>query len=145
MTDLKLSGPLNLTGTLKLSAEGGKVRVGGLAALVQVHPQTGPAHGMGVPIIQPPPPAGPIDTGVNVRVFNSFNSTVTVKVMGSDAPVIALGICAQGNTATWPGIVLPSTKNASVTINHVLINVEGDSAILLPNGASVPLNNSGQS
>ena len=36
------------------------------------------ASGTGVPVIQPPPPAGPLDTGTDVKVNVSFNQTVTV-------------------------------------------------------------------
>lgn len=145
MADLVLKGQLNLVGSLKLAADGGKVKVQQKEVLVQVG-RTDAAQGTGIPVILPPPPAGPLDQGQDVRVFNSFNSSVTVKVDGKDVPVVALGLCIQGSNpgGTWPGMVLPSTVNATVTINRVRINVVGDSAITLPNGGSVQFNASGQ-
>lgn len=142
MGDLVLSGLLNLSGTLKLAGDGGKVTVAGNAVLVQGQKGTGPAHGAGAPVILPPPPAAPSDPGPDVWIFKSFNSTVTVNA----AAVVALGICAEGNpgTATWPGMVSPSTMNPTVTINFLPINVEGDSGIILPNGGTVTFTSSGQ-
>jgi hypothetical protein len=142
MGDLVLSGLLNLVGTVKLAADGGKVKVGSNEVLVKGQKGAGPAHGVGIPVILPPPPAAPIDTGTDVWIFNSFNSTVTV----GGVAAVALGICAQGNpgVATWPGMVLPSTLNATVTINHIPMNVVGDSGITLPNGGSVSFTASGQ-
>jgi hypothetical protein len=142
MADLVLSGLLNLGGTLKLVADGGKVKVGTQEVLVEGQKGTGPAHGVGVPVILPPPPAAPTDPGTDVWIFNSFNKTVTA----GDAAVVTQGICAQGNpgTATWPGMVLPSTVNATVTINFIPINVVGDSGITLPNGGPVSFTASGQ-
>lgn len=150
MTDLILKGPLNLKGTLKLAADGGKVKVGSAPVLVEVG-RSGASQGIGIPVIQPPPPAPkPIDDGTKVMIFNSFNSSVTVKVNGKDLPVVALGICIQGNlpNGTWPGMMLPSIVNnipkQTVTINQIPINVEGDQAVTLPNGGTVSFDKSGQ-
>lgn len=137
-----LSGLLNLTGTLDLSGDGGKVKVDTNEVLVKGQKGTGPAHGAGAPVILPPPPAAPLDTGTDVWIFNSFNATVTV----GNVAIVTLGLCAQGNpgVATWPGMVLPSTMNPTVTINVLPINVVGDSGITLPNGGSVSFTASGQ-
>ena len=52
MTDLLLSGPLNISGTLNLVAtNGGKVKIGAREVLVEG------ATGTGVPVILPPPSA----------------------------------------------------------------------------------------
>ena len=142
MGDLVLSGLLSLSGTLKLSGDGGKVKVDQAEVLVEGQKGSGPAQGVGAPVILPPPPVGPSDPGPDVWIFKSFNATVTV----NDAAVVTLGICAQGNpgVATWPGMVLPSTVNPTVTINYLPINVVGDSGITLPNGGSVSFTASGQ-
>ena len=141
MTDLILKGPLNLTGTLKLAANDGKVRVK-INELEQpeVLVMTGESQGKGIPVIQPPPPAGPIDPGVGVKITNSINSKVTVK----DLSIVTLGITAQGNNRTWPGMILPSKENTTVKINQIPINVVGDQAVTLPNGGTVNFNVSGQ-
>lgn len=143
MADLKLSGSLNLGGTLKLSAtRGGKVLVMEKAVLLEG------AQGQGIPVIQPPPPGTPLNTGTNVKVVHSFNSSVMVKAKSGDyLPAVALGACFQGDDkkpVLWPGMVLPSTQNQSVTINRIPVNIEGDSAITLPNGGSATLDTSGQ-
>lgn len=137
MANLLLNGQLNLAGSLKLAATGGKVKASGADALVEVG-RTDTAQGTGIPVIQPP--QKPIDDGTEVRVSKSFNSGVTIKVGTHDLPVVALGICVQGAHATWPGMVLPSTVNATVTINHIRINVVGDTAITLANGGTVNFN-----
>ncbi len=100
------------------------------------------ATGKGIPVIQPPPPAGPIDDGTDVKVQKSFNSTI--KANGKN--IVALGICIQGTlpNGTWPGMILESTVNKTVTINQVRINVVGDTAITLPNGGIVNFKASGQ-
>ena len=142
MGDLVLSGLLNLTGTLDLSGDGGKVKVDAIEVLVEGQKGTGTAHGAGVPVILPPPPAAPVDTGTDVWIFKSFNATVTA----ANVAIVTLGLCAQGtpNMATWPGMVLPSTMNPTVTINFLPINVVGDSGITLPNGGPVSFTASGQ-
>lgn len=147
MTDLILRGPLNLMGNLKLAADGGKVKVDEAEILVEVG-RSGKNQGMGIPVIQPPPPAPkPIDDGSEVRIFKSFNSRVTIKVNGADIRVVALGLCIQGNVpgGTWPGMVLSSMKNKSlVTINQISINVKGDQGITLVNGGTINFTDSGQ-
>ncbi len=129
MADLILSGDLNLGGILNLeTTAGGKIMIDTAEVLVEG------AEGTGIPVIQPPPPASPIDIGTKVRVQKSFNNTV--KANGKN--IVALGICMQGNTYVWPGMVLLSTQNAGlVRINGVAINVKGDSGVTLPNGGSV--------
>jgi|688.fasta_scaffold93408_4 hypothetical protein len=144
MTDLILKDTLNLTGWLNLVATGGKVKIEARELLVEE------ATGTGVPVILPPPPAGPIDDGTDVSIRQSFNKTVTVGL--AKKPVIALGICLQGRTPTWPGMVLPSVNNSTVRINGVPANVEDDKGVTLPNGGTItfgknsgPGKNSGQS
>lgn len=129
MADLILSGDLNLGGTLKLeTTAGGKVKVDAAEVLVE------DAGGRGIPVIQPPPPASPIDAGTGVKVQKSFNSTV--KANGKN--IVALGICMQGDTSIWPGMLLLSTQNTrAVKIHGVAINVKNDSGITLPNGGTV--------
>ena len=144
MGDLKLSGVLNLKGNLNLQgSDGGKVKVGEAEVLVEVQkgsPQT--SQGQGAPVILPPPPAAPADTGIDAWIFKSFNTTVTA----GGAPIVTQGMCAQGNpgTATWPGMVQPSMLNATVTINSIPINVQGDMGTTLPNGGPVAFGTSGQ-
>lgn len=146
MTDLILKGELNLAGNLKLAGDGGKVKVGTNEVLVEVGRNSLVSQGAGIPVILPLPPGTPIDNGTEVKVFNSFNSNVTVKVKGDDIAVVAQGICIQGSKplGTWPGMVLPSTINKTVTINRIQINVDGDSGITLPNGGTVQFSASGQ-
>ncbi|MCP9835699.1 hypothetical protein [Cyanobium sp. La Preciosa 7G6] len=130
MTDLILKGTLNLAGTLNLVASnGGKVKIDAREVLVEG------ATGTGVPVILPPPPAAPIDTGTDVNINQSFNQSVTVGPVKK--PVVALGICLQGQTPTWPGMVLPSVNNSTVFINGVRVNVEDDTGVTLPNGGTI--------
>jgi len=144
MGNLVLEGNLMLFGTLELEADGGKVKVGENEVLVEATKgQAGASHSSaGIPVILPPPPASPIDTGTDVWIFKSFNSTVTANGVN----IITQGICAQGNpgTATWSGMVQPSMVNPTVTINYIAMNVVGDMGITLPNGGPVTFTNSGQ-
>jgi hypothetical protein len=136
MGDLNLNGPLNLAGMLVLKD---KVKVGGVEALVE--PDA--AGTAAAPVVLPPPPASPLDVGLDVGVIKSFNQTVKA----GQKPLVALGLVMQGNTPTWPGMMLPSSVNtgaSAVTVNHVAINVQGDSAIIFPVGASVTFSTSGQ-
>ena len=137
MGDLNLKGTLNLAGALTLKASGGKVTVGGKAALV-VQPPTGKHGNAAAPVPQPPP--APINTGLPVVAFMSFNQTVKV---GNNA-IITMGMVMQGEPRLWPGMVLPSTNNTGVTINRLFINVEGDTAVIFPSGGSATLDQSGQ-
>lgn len=137
---------LNLAGKLQLAATNGTVKVGSNEVLVVVG-KDGTVQGTGIPVILPPPPATPTDEATDVRVIQSFNSDVKVKVGSHYLPVVAMGITIQGSKPkgpTWPGIVLQSTNNLTVKINQIAINVKDDSAITLPNAGSVTFNKSGQ-
>lgn len=135
MGDLNLKGMLNLKGILTL---GDKVLVGGEEALVVLQP--GQKHGDAPPVIMPPPPAAPLDTGAGVVIIVSLNQTVKAK----DKMIVTQGMAMQGNGSLWPGMVLPSTKNSGVTINYIPINVKGDQAVIFPSGGSASFNTSGQ-
>ena len=137
MGDLTLSGLLNLGGTLNLTGDGGKVLVGSNEVLIE---DSSVAHGTGIPVILPPPPAAPIDTGTDAKIFKTFNATVTA----ADKPIVTLGLHLQGDAGTWPGMVLPSVANPTVTINYLAINVVSDQGITLPNGGPVSYSTSGQ-
>jgi hypothetical protein len=139
MGDLRLTGMLNLQGTLDLApaVAGGKVLAGGLPVLV-VPGAKGKAT---VPVLLPPPPAKPTDTGFDVAVIVSFNQSVTA---GGKA-IVTQGMCLQGDMMSWPGMVAPSVGNAGVKVNNVAMNVENDQATILPTGAPAVLNTSGQS
>ena len=140
MGDLKLKGTLNLKGLLKLNPSGGKVLVGGKPALVVL--PIGQKHGDAVaPVIQPPPPATPLDDGLDVVVFVSFNQTVKA----GDKAIVTQGMVMQGNKLrAWPGMVQPSTNNLNVKINSIAVNVEGDMAVIFPSGGTATLSKSGQ-
>jgi hypothetical protein len=127
MADLTLKGKLNLVGILKLNPDGGKVLVGagGLEALVEE------AKGQAAPpVLIPPPPATPSDPGLKVKAISSFNKTVTAH--GKN--IVAQGIVMQGDIPSWPGMMLPSVGNPTVTINQMAINVVNDQATILPTG-----------
>ena len=142
MADLLLSGMLNLKGSLKLA--GDLVKVNNVEALVQGERGVGTAHGKApAPVPIPPPPAAPsVLPGLDVWIFQSFNTTVTA----GGKNIVAQGMCAQGNpgNAPWPGMVQPSIGNSGVTINNIPINVKGDMGLILPMGAPVPFNEHGQ-
>ena len=129
MTPLVLKGPLDLTGSLNLTSSG-KILIGSDEALVEG------ASGDGVAV--PLPPTSPIDTGLKATVKKSFNATV--KANGT--VFVALGMTMQGDTPTWPGMVLRGSS--TVKANGVAINVKGDKAITLPIGAPATLSESGQ-
>jgi uncharacterized Zn-binding protein involved in type VI secretion len=133
MADLVLEGLLDLAGNLQLEASsGGKVKVGAVEALVVG------AEGQAPPVILPPPPASPSDPAPGVKIISSFNQTV----MAGGKAVVAQGMVMQGNT--WPGMVLPSTANPTVTINGLPVNVIGDQATIFPSGAPATFAQSGQ-
>jgi hypothetical protein len=139
MGDLTLNGRLNLAGSLTLKD---KVLVETAEALVELTPTPGQGHGQAPPVNLPPPPVGPADPGLDVTIVNSFNKTVKA----GTKPIVALGMVMQGDLSPplWPGMVLLSTVNTTVTINHVAINVVGDSAVIFPSGGSASLSTSGQ-
>ena len=146
MADLILAQKLNLCGTLRLTtSDGGKVKVGADEVLVQVGID-GTVQGSSTSaVLQPPPPATPLDVGTEVKVIKSFNSKVTA----NGKFIVALGVCLQGGSpppVKWPGMVLLSTRNlGAVTIEGVPINVLNDSGVTLPNGGAVTFDqNSGQ-
>ena len=132
MGDLILAGTLNLGGMLKLSGDGGKVMVDSNAALLDN------GEGTGSPVIQPPPPVGPIAPGPSAKILKSFNATVTV----SGTAIVTMAMYLQDNM--WPGMVLPSSTNSTVTINQLPINVENDKGVTFPSGGSVTFSTSGQ-
>lgn len=140
MADLNLQGTLNLQGLLRLNPAGGKLTVGRVEALVEVLPTETPHSTSAPPVIQPPPPAAPTDPGTTVYVINSLNKSVTV----GGRNIVTQGMVLQGNVPTWPGMVLPSIQNATVTINRIPINVVGDQAMVFPPGGLAVLSNSGQ-
>ncbi len=137
MAKLTLKGRLNLVGSLKLNRNGGKVLIGaaGLEALVEgAEGQAAP------PVLIPPPPAAPSDPGLKVKVISSFNKTVTA----TGKNIVAQGIVMQGNNPTWPGTMLPSVGNPTVTINGMAINVQNDQATIFPSGGVGMFTQSGQ-
>jgi|1186.fasta_scaffold14182_3 hypothetical protein len=145
MADLLLSGVLNFTGTVNLVADaGGHVKAGGVEVLVQV--TRGDAltpHGQApVPVPIPPPPSGPLDPGLDVWIFTSFNATVKA---GGKA-IVTQGMCAQGDPgkASWPGMVQPSVGNPTITVNSIAMNVVGDLGTILPTGAPASFSKHGQ-
>jgi len=138
MGHLILAGNLNLIGVLHLAGTlGGKVKVGLSEVLVQVDLATGPAQGSGILVLLPPPPAAPLNPGLDVKVIKSFNPTV--KANGK--LVVALGDCMQGDPPplpTWPGMVLLSMKNiGAVKISGVPVNVLGDAGLTMANGGPI--------
>lgn len=140
MGDLNLKGVLDLKGVLKLNPSGGRVLVGGKEALVVL--QIGQKHGdAAAPVIQPPPPAAPLDEGLDVVVFVSLNQTVKA----GDKAIVTQGMVMQGTKLrAWPGMVQPSTNNPTVKINGIAINVQNDMAIIFPSGGTATLGTSGQ-
>lgn len=140
MADLELAGTLELTGRLDLSADGGEVTASGFGVLVEHQPEVDPAHHRAAPpVVLPPPPSSPIDAGATVWAVASANATVTA----DRTPIIAQGMVLQGHGPTWPGMVLRSQRNPTVTINRLPINVDGDQAAVFPSGAVVVLQSGG--
>ena len=131
MGQLNLTGKLDLLGTVALRD---KVLVNGVEALVEL------AKGQAPAVILPPPPAGPIDAVTDVQVVASFNKTITA---GGRA-IVTQGMTLEGKAPTWPGMVLPSSANQTVTANGAAINVKGDKGITFPNGGQSVFSNSGQ-
>jgi hypothetical protein len=148
MADLILKGVLDLQGTLTLEgASGGKVKIGdaGLEALVEALP-SGPAQGNAPPVILPPPPAAPAQPQPTVWIVNSFNKTVTVQTAMGAKPLVAQGMAMQGlsGAPAWPGMVLPSAGNPTVTVSSIPVNVVNDQAVIFPSGGSAVFSTSGQ-
>lgn len=143
MPNLTLKGILNLKGMLTLTgASGGKVMVGAVEALVEVLP-SGPAQSSAAPpVILPPPPAAPTQPQPTVWIVNSFNKTVKA----GTRPLVAQGMAMQGQSGApmWPGMVLPSAGNPTVTVNNVPVNVVGDQAAIFPSGGMAAFSASGQ-
>jgi hypothetical protein len=136
MGDINLVGPLDLMGTLTLKD---KVLIDGAEALVVAN-QIGNGA---APVILPPPPASPLDTGLKVSVLVSFNLTV----MAASKALVAQGMLMQGNTPMWPGMVLPSTNNtgsSAVKANGLPINVVNDQGVVFPSGGTATFDKSGQ-
>ena len=141
MGDLVLKGRLDFRGNLTLQgASGGKVKVDDKEVLVELQPPQ--SHGTAPPVILPPPPATPINTGPDVVILSSFNKTVKAGA----APIVTLGMVLQGtNPPPWPGMVLPTQGNAGpVSVNQIPMNVVSDQAIIFPSGGTASFNNSGQ-
>lgn len=133
MADLELMGTLNFGGKLSLrGTNGGKVKADGKLVLVV------DACGTAPPVIQPPPPANPIDDGIDVVIVTSGNSTVTA----SGKPMVIKGMCKQGRNLTWPGIVQPGT--AKVNVGGMAVNVIGDKAVITASGGEAQFTDSGQ-
>lgn len=140
MGDLVLGGTLQLMGTLNLEAEGGKVVIdaGGAQFEVLVEGATGTAA---PPVIQPPPPATPLDTGVDAEVISSFNQTV--KAGGKN--IVTGGVVMQGDVPTWPGMMLPSAGNTGpVLVSGIPATVQNDQATIFPSGGVATFTTSGQ-
>lgn len=145
MADLILKGMLNLKGMLTLKgSSGGKVKIGAaqLEALVEVTPSDPPQSSSAPPVILPPPPASPLQPQPTVWIVNSFNKTVKAGTKN----IVAQGMCMQGQSGApmWPGMLLPSTGNPTVTINNIPINVVNDMASIFPSGGMATFNSSGQ-
>ena len=141
MADITLKGTLNLVGNLTF--DGGKLLIGEAKAqaLVEVLPSDPPQCSAAPPVMLPPPPLGPTFPQPTVWIVSSFNQTVKAK----NKAVVALGMAMQGqNAAPWPGMVLPSSGNPTVTINGIPINVVNDQAVIFPSGGSAAFNVSGQ-
>lgn len=146
MADLTLKGILNLKGILTLKGDsGGKVLIGdaGLEALVEVIPPTDPAQCTSAsPVIIPPPPAPPIPPDPNVWIVTSFNKTVKAGVRN----LITQGMAMQAGNGVpmWPGMVMPSSGNSTVTVNNIPVNVVNDTAVIFPSGGTASFASSGQ-
>jgi len=131
MSDLVLSGILDLSGNLELSGDGGKLKIGAaeLEALVVCDPKTDPPQSTSAvpPPFPPPPPPQCVPTA-----WVDSTPNATVKTGGK--AIVAGGTAAQGlaPSPAYPGKMNPSVLNPTVTIGGVAINVLGDSAVFLP-------------
>jgi uncharacterized Zn-binding protein involved in type VI secretion len=133
MANLELKGILDFRGMLTLQGSGGgKVTAGGREVLVEQ------AEGTAPPVIQPPPPASPLDLGPKVKVIVSLNKTVTA----AGKAIVTQGIVLQGNAPTWPGMVMRGA--GTVTVNQIPMNVQNEQAVIFPSGGSAVFSSSGQ-
>ena len=143
MGKLTLKGPLNLMGNLTFKpGGGGKLMIGLVEALVENPGATPPPQCSGAPpVMLPPPPVGPAFPQPTVWIVSSFNKTVKAGTKN----VVALGMVMQGppGAPVWPGMMLPGS--ATVTINHLPVNVRNDKAVIFPSGGSATFDASGQS
>lgn len=133
---LNFKDAIKLNGNLILKGEEGGVFVDGTPVLVEIFPTDPPQCKTAPPVMLPPPPTGPADSGQTVWIVNSFNKTVTAK----GKPIVALGMVMQGSAPTWPGMMLQGSSK--VTISGVAINVLGDTATIFPSGGSAKMNSS---
>ncbi|TQM61946.1 hypothetical protein [Humibacillus xanthopallidus] len=131
MADLELNGTLDLVGAVELTADGGKVLVNTVEALVEDASGTAPAP---VPL---PQPSSPADQSTNVKCVKSLGAGVTA----GGKTVVTTGLVLQG---IWPGMIIRSTQNQRVTANMLPINVKQDTAVIFPSGSSVPIDTTGQ-
>ena len=142
MADLTLTGPLNLMGNLTFKpGGGGKLMIGSAEALVENPGATPPPQCSGAPpVMLPPPPVGPLFPQPTVWIVSSFNQTVKAQSKN----IVALGMAMQGppGAPVWPGMMLPGS--ATVTINHLPVNVVNDKAVIFPSGGAATFDASGQ-
>jgi len=144
MANITLKGTLNLGGNLTFKpGGGGKLVIGdsALEALVEALPSDPPQCTSAPPVMLPPPPVGPAFPQPTAWIISSFNKTVQAQTKA----IVALGMVMQGqNAAPWPGMMLPSVGNPTVTINHLAINVQNDQAVIFPSGGTAQFSTSGQ-
>jgi hypothetical protein len=135
MANITLKGTLNVMGNITF--KGDKLMIDTAEALVQANAKQGDAP----PVMLPPPPAGPTFPQPDVWVISSFNQTVKQK----DKTIVVLGMVMQGpGGKPWPGMIMPSVGNSTVTINHIPVNVKNDQAVIFPSGGTAVLSVSGQ-
>lgn len=132
-----LRGVLDLGGTLEFAP---RLLVGGAEALVVLPAPGSPSHATAPPVLEPPPPAKPLDEGPEVWVTTGPNTTVRA---GARA-IVAGGQVRQGFRATWPGRVESSRRNRDVRIGGTAISVVGDTALIEKSGVTVVFTASGQ-
>ena len=141
MADLTLKGPLDLMGNLTFKpGGGGKLMIGSAEALVEALPSDPPQSSAAPPVMLPPPPVGPAFPQPTVWIVSSFNKTVKAQSKN----IVALGMAMQGppGAPVWPGMMLPGS--ATVTINHLPVNVVNDKAVIFPSGGAATFDVSGQ-
>ena len=152
MPDLILKGTLNLQGMLTLvGASGGKVKIGVKEALVkealvEVLPTDRAQSSGAPPVLLPPPPASPLQPQPTVWIVNSFNKTVKARTARGDRNLVTQGMAMQGKRGApmWPGMVMASVGNLTVTVNNIAVNVVDDQAAIFPSGGTALFTSSGQ-